>query len=451
MSRFITADRNTDYLLPPSLSEWLPEGHLACFVAEIVEQLDLSEITQQYCGRGSKAHHPETLLCLLIYGYATGVFSSRKIERASYDSIAFRYLSANTHPDHDTIASFRRRFLPQLESLFVQVLMIAHEMKLFKVGNIALDGTKLKANASKHKALSYQHLKKIEEQLKAEVEALTAQAEAADTVPVNDGMDIPAEIARREERLLVMAAAKKKIEVRAQERFEREQVEYQEKIDKREGQCKAGIKPRGKEPVAPTPEPKDKDQVNLTDEESRIMPISGGGFEQCYNAQSSVDTETMLVLATHVSQAANDKKEIVPALKKIAELPEEWGAADHLLGDTGFFSAANVAACEKVGITPLLASKRDSHNLSPVERFAPDTPAPDTDDPVEQMKHRLTTKAGRALYGLRKQTVEPVFGIIKQVMGFRQFSMRGVEKAAGEWTLASLAWNVKRMNILRTV
>jgi hypothetical protein len=335
--------------------------------------------------------------------------------------------------------------------LFVQVLMIAHEMKLFKVGNIAVDGTKLKANASKHKALSYQHLKKIEEQLKAEVEALTAQAETADTVPVNDGMDIPAEIARREERLVVMAAAKKKIEARAQERFEREQVEYQEKIDKREGQRKAGKKPRGKEPVAPTPEPKDKDQVNLTDEESRIMPISGGGFEQCYNAQASVDTETMLVLATHVSQASNDKKEIVPALQKIAKLPEEWGAVDHLLGDTGYFSATNIAACETAGITPLLASKRDSHHLSPFARFAPDTPAPDTDDPVERMKHRLTTKAGRALYGLRKQTVEPVFGIIIQVMGFRQLSMRGVEKAAGEWTLASLAWNVKRLNVLRAV
>jgi len=451
MSRFIIADRHTDYLLPPSLSEWLPEGHLARFVAEIVGQLDLSKITQQYCGRGSKAHHPETLLCLLIYGYATGVFSSRKIERASYDSIAFRYLAANTHPDHDTIAHFRRRFLPQVESLFVQVLMFAHEMNVFQVGNISLDGTKLKANASKHKALSYKHLKKIEEQLKAEVEALTAQAEASDTVPVNDGMDIPAEIARREERLAVMATAKKKIEARAQDRFEREQTEYQEKMNHREEQRATGKKPRGKEPVAPTPEPKDKDQVNLTDEESRIMPISGGGFEQCYNAQASVDTDTMLVLTTHVSQASNDKKEIIPALKKIAELPSELGAADHLLGDTGYFSAANVIACEEAGIAPLLAIKRDPHHLSPFARFAPDTPAPDTDDPVERMKHRLTTQAGRALYGLRKQTVEPVFGIIKNVMGFRQFSMRGVEKAAGEWTLASLAWNVKRMNVLRAL
>ena len=449
MSRFIIADRDTDYLLPPSLSDWLPEDHLARFVAEVVSQLDLTAITQQYRGSGSKAHHPETLLCLLIYGYATGVFSSRKIERASYDSIAFRYLAANTHPDHDTIATFRRRFLPQLEDLFVQVLMLAREMKLFKLGRIALDGTKIKANASKHKALSYGHAEKIEQQLKAEVKALTAQAEAADQTPVNEGMDIPEEIARREERLKVLAAAKEKIEARARERLAREQAEYQQRMAKREAQKKAGKKPRGPGPKPPLSGPKAKDQINLTDEESRIMPVSGGGFEQCYNAQASVDTDTMLVVSTHMSQAPNDKKEIKAALKKLGSLPQKLGTAKDLLADTGYFSADNVQACIKSEIKPSIAAGRDQHNLSVFERFAPDSPAPDTDDPVELMKHRLTTQAGRALYGLRKQTVEPVFGIIKHVMGFRQFSMRGIEKAAGEWTLATLAWNVKRMNVLR--
>ena len=195
MSRFIIADRESDYLFPPSMSDWLPENHLARFVAEVVGQLDLSAIIKQYSGRGSKAHHPETLLCLLIYGYATGVFSSRKIEQATYDSIAFRYLAANTHPDHATIASFRCRFLPQLEALFVQVLQLAHEMKLFKLGTIALDGTKVKANASKHKALSYGHADKLEKQLKAEVQALIARAEDADQTPVDDRMNIPEEIA----------------------------------------------------------------------------------------------------------------------------------------------------------------------------------------------------------------------------------------------------------------
>lgn len=449
MNRFILADRNTAYLLPPSLSDWLPEDHLARFVAEVVSQLDLTELTSQYRGRGSKAHHPETLLSLLIYGYATGVFSSRKIEQASYDSIAFRYLAANTHPDHDTIATFRRRFLPQLEALFVQVLLLAHEMKLLKLGNISLDGTKIKANANKHKALSYAHAEKIEQQLKAEVQALTAQAEAADQTPVNEGMDIPKEIARREERLKVLAAAKDTIEHRAQARFEREQAQYQQKVDKREVQKKAGQKPRGAEPRPPKPGAKAKDQVNLTDEESRIMPVSGGGFEQCYNAQASVDTDTMLVLSQHMSQVPNDKKEIEPTLKKLADLPSTLGSTEALLADNGYFSAGNVRACTVSKIEPLIAAGRDQHNLSVFERFAPDDPAPETEDPVERMKHQLSTQAGRALYGLRKQTVEPVFGIIKQVMGFRQFSMRGVKKAAGEWTLVTLAWNVKRLNVLR--
>lgn len=449
MSRFVTVDRETDYLFPPSVSDWLPEDHLARFVVEVVDQLDLSELSRQYAGRGSKAHHPGLLLSLLIYGYATGVFSSRKIECATHDSIAFRYLAANTHPDHDTIATFRRRFLPQLEALFVQVLLLAREMKLIKLGRIALDGTKIKANASKHKALSYAHAQKIEDQLKAEVRALTAQAEAADQTPVGDGMDIPAEIARRETRLKALAEAKAKIEARAQERYERELVEYNGKQEKRRAQLNAGKKPRGRKPKAPLPGPQSKDQVNLTDEESRIMPVSGGGFEQCYNAQASVDTDTMLVISTHITQATNDKQQIEPVLEKLEVLPDRLGKVTDLLADTGYYSAANVRICTQGDVQPWLAMARDHHHRSVFERFAPDTPAPVTDDPITVMEHQLTTQAGRALYALRKQTVEPVFGIIKQVMGFREFSMRGLDKVAGEWTLATLAWNVKRMNVLK--
>ena len=251
MARFIIADRDTAYLLPPSLDEWLPQEHLARFVVKVVDQLDLTELTKQYAGRGSKTHHPAVLLSLLIYGYASGVFSSRKIERATYDSVAFRFIAANTHPDHDTLATFRRRFLPQLEALFVQVLLLAREMKLMKLGRIALDGTKIKANASKHKALSYAHAQKIEAQLKAEVAELTAQAEAADRSPAADGMDIPAEIARREERLVALAEAKAKIEQRAAERHQVEQEEYKAKMTRREAQRKAGKKPRGKDPEPP--------------------------------------------------------------------------------------------------------------------------------------------------------------------------------------------------------
>ena len=449
MGHFVLADRDTDFLLPPSIQDWLPEDHLARFVVEVVDQLDLSALTRQYTGRGSRAHHPAVLLSLLIYGYATGVFSSRKIERATHDSIAFRYLAANTHPDHDTIATFRRRFLPQIEALFVLVLLLAREMNLVKLGRIALDGTKVKANASKHKALSYAHAKKIEAQLKAEVSALAAQAEAADQAPVVEGMDIPAEIARRESRLEALAEAKRAIEARAQERFEQEQADYQQKQAKRQAQRDAGKKPRGRAPKPPQPGPRDTDQVNLTDEESRIMPVSGGGFEQCYNAQAGVDTETMLVISTHMTQATNDKQQIVPAITRIGALPKALGTVTDLLADTGYFSKANVQACREKNIRPSLAVARDQHHLSVFDRFAPDDPAPVTDDPVTQMKHQLTTQSGRALYALRKQTVEPVFGIIKQVMGLRQFSMRGLEKVAGEWTLATLAWNVKRMSVLK--
>lgn len=449
MSRFITADRDTAYLLPPSVLDWLPEGHLARFVVDVVDQLDLSAITRQYAGRGSAAHHPAVLLGVLVYGYATGVFSSRKIERATYDSVAFRYIAANTHPDHDTLATFRRRFLPQLEALFVQVLLLAREMKLLKLGQIALDGTKIKANASKHKALSYGHAKKIEAQLEEEVRALTARAEASDQEPVPDGMDIPAEILSRETRLKALAQAKAQIEARAQERFDLENKDFETKQAKRQAQRQAGKKPRGKDPEPPASGPGEKDQVNLTDEESRIMPVSGGGFEQCYNAQAGVDAKTMLVINTHVTQATNDKQQITPALEALAALPEVLGKPTDLLADTGYFSAANTEACRNAQITPMLAVNRESHHLPVFERFAPDTPAPKTDDSVALMKHRLKTQAGRALYGLRKQTVEPVFGIIKQVMGFRRFSLRGLEKVRGEWSLVTMAWNIKRLNVLR--
>jgi len=243
--------------------------------------------------------------------------------------------------------------------------------------------------------------------------------------------------------------AKRVIEARAQERFEQEQADYQQKQAKRQAQRGAGKKPRGRAPKPPQPGPRDTDQVNLTDEESRIMPVSGGGFEQCYNAQAGVDTETMLVISTHMTQATNDKQQITPALARIGALPKALGTVTDLLADTGYFSKANVQACRENSIQPSLAVARDQHHLSVFDRFAPDDPAPISDDPVAQMKHQLTTQSGRALYALRKQTVEPVFGIIKQVMGLRQFSMRGLEKVAGEWTLATLAWNVKRMNVLK--
>ena len=449
MSRFIAVDRDTVYLLPPSVNEWLPQDHLARFVVEVIDQMDLSELERQYAGRGSAAYHPAMLLGLLIYGYASGVHSSRKIERACHDSVAFRFIAANTQPDHDSIATFRRRFLAQIEALFVQVLMLAREMKCLKLGTIALDGTKIAANASKHKALSWEHANRIEAHLREEVQMLLKLAEDSDSRPVNDGLDVPAEIARRETRLAALAQAKAKIEQRAKERHAVEQQEYEAKQAKREAQREAGKKPRGKEPQPPSSGPKASDQVNLTDEESRIMPGPSGGFGQSYNAQAGVDTQTMLVVSAHVTQATNDKREIAEVLDKLEALPQALGQVQTLLADTGYFSAANVQACEAHAIEPMLAMKRESHHIPVLERFAADTPAPQSDDPVAKMAHRLSTKKGRLLYGLRKQTVEPVFGIIKRVMGWRQMSMRGLDKARGEWSLVTMAWNIKRLHVLR--
>jgi transposase len=446
---FRQVDRDTLFLLPPSMEDWLPEGHLARFIVEIVDQLDLTIIKAAYSGRGSKAHHPEMLLALLFYGYATGVFSSRKLEHATYDSVAFRYIAANDHPDHDTIATFRKRFLPQLTPLFVEILLIAQQIGCLKLGKVSLDGTKIKANASKHRALSWKHACKLETQIKAEVADLLRQAEEADHRELADGLDIPAELARREERLNAIASAKAEIERRAANRYAEEQANYETKLTKRKAEeQETGKNPRGKHPKPPVSGSRNKDQVNLTDEESRIMPISGGGFDQCYNAQASVDVETMLIVGQHLSQKPNDKQELNPALKSLTALPQTLGTVDSLLADAGYFSETNVESCVKEEILPFISAHRDSHNQTLKERFSEPEPLPEGADNVTQMKHRLKTQAGRVIYAKRKSTIEPVFGIIKAIMGFRQFLLRGVESVRGEWNLVCIAWNLKRLHVL---
>jgi transposase len=449
MGNFRQVDRETGFLLPPSVDEWLPERHLARFVVEVIERLDLSCMANAYRGSGSAPYHPRMLLGLLVYGYATGVFYSRKLERATYDSVAFRFIAANDHPDHDTIAAFRRRFLTEIEKLFVHVLLLAREMGMLKLGTVALDGTKVHANASRHSALSYGHACKLEAQLQAEVAELMALAEAADQADVPDGMSVPEELARREERLARIAEAKATIEARAQQRFAREQAEYQAKMQAREAKTKeTGRKPGGRPPQPPTAGPGPTDQVNLTDADSRIMPVAGGGFEQAYNAQAAVAAGSLLVVSNDVVQAANDKEQIVPALDRLAALPEALGTPEELLADSGFFSAANVEACAAAKIAPLIAGCREPHHCSWKERFAEPPPAPDDPTPLEAMRHRLATPEGRQAYALRKQTPEPVFGIIKSVMGFRQFSLRDLDKVKGEWNLVTMAWNIKRMYAL---
>ena len=451
MSNFRQVDRSTGYLLPPSVDEWLPERHLARFVVEVIDRLDLSSMVKAYRGSGSASYHPSALLGLLVYGYATGVFSSRKLERATYDSVAFRFIAANDHPDHDTIASFRRRFLKEIEGLFVHVLVLAREMGMLHLGTVALDGTKIHANASRHSAVSHEHAGKLEAQLQAEVVELMALAEAADTADAPDGLSVPEELALREKRLARLAAAQATIEARSRERFEREQAEYEKKMQARADKEKTtGRKPGGKPPAPPQPGPGSTDQVNLTDEDSRIMPVAGGGFEQCYNAQAAVAAGSMLVVAADVVQAANDKQQVEPMLDRLGRLPEALGKTRTLLADNGYYSAANVAACAEAKIEPMLAMGRERHHPSWKERFAAAPPAPDNPTPLDAMRHRLATPEGKSLYGLRKQLPEPVFGIIKSAMGFRQFSLRGLDKVRGEWAIVTMAWNVKRMFTLRT-
>ena len=445
---FIESDRKTPFLLPPSIEDWLPEGHLARFVVEIVEQLDLSSLTEPYTGRGSQPHHPAMLVALLFYGYAVGVFSSRKIERSTYDSVAFRYIAANSHPDHDTIAHFRKRFLQELTGLFVQILWVARQMGVLKLGNVSLDGSKVKAHASKHKALSYEHACKLEAQWKNEVAQLLQKAEAADRADLPDGLSIPEELQRREDRLSAIRNAKAEIERRAAERQAREQAAYREKMAKRaRKEQETGQKPPGRQPQPPVPGPTAKDQVNLTDGDSRILPTSGG-FEQCYNAQAGVDVATKIIVSAHVTPEPNDKQQLEPTLKKLVALPKELGKVSGLISDSGYFSETNVQACENQGITPYIAIGREHHHQDPWDRFREPPALPEGADAVSRMRHRLKTAAGKATYALRKVTSEPVFGIIKAVMGFRSFQMRGTEAAEGEWNLVCMAWNIKRLHVL---
>jgi transposase len=447
---FHPINRDTDYLLPPSVQDWLPESHLARYVVDVVEGLDLSALVRAYVGCGSEAYHPATLLALLIYGYATGTFSSRKIERATYDSLAFRYIACNRHPDHDTLATFRRRFGKGFQSAFVQVLQIARENQLSRFGTVSLDGTKIHANASRHSALSYGHAEKIEAHLKAEVQELLALAEAADQSSVPDGVSLPDEIKRREDRLAAIATAKAKIEARAKERYEQAQVAHNAQMAARaKKEADTGKKPGGKPPKPPEAGPRADDQINLTDEASRIMKVAGGGFDQCFNAQALVDTESMLVLLPHISQDTNDKQQVVPMVERMQANPEGLNQPDILLADTGYFSQKNVETCVDAKITPLIAVKRDEHHPQWRDRFTEPGTLAENASSVDTMKHALKTKDGRAAYALRKQTVEPVFGIIKSVMGFRQFLLRGLENVQNEWTLVCMAWNLKRMAVLR--
>ena len=445
-NQFIPIERDQPVVIP--VQEWLAEDHLARFIVEIVESLDVSSLEAAYSGGGSAPYPPKMMLALLFYGYATGIFSSRALERATYELIPVIYITGNTHPDHNSINTFRKRFLEELKGLFVQILLRAYALGVLQLGNVSLDGSKVHANASKHKAMSWDYANRLEEQLQAEVAALLQQAEAGNTEPL-PGLKVADEVALRQARLQQIGAVKAELEARAQARYEQEQAAYEAKLAQRRAKEQArGHKLGGRPPQPPEPGPQGKDQVNFTDPESQIMPVSGGGFEQAYNAQAGVDHGSRLIVVNHLSPNPNDQQELQPALDNLSQLPEELGQVNHVLTDNGYCSEVNVKACEQAHITPLLATGRAGHHPTLEERFADPGEAPDTVDPVARMEHRLQTPEGKALYAKRKSTIEPVFGIIKHVMGFRQFLLRGLQAVQGEWNLVCIAYNLKRLPVL---
>jgi len=456
---FRTCDLDQPFLLPPCLQDWLPEDHLARFIAELVVGLDLSKIYGFYGrrdGRGKAAYHPVMMVRLLLYGYCVGVMSSRRIERASCEDVGFRYLAADQHPDHDTIAAFRRQHLPVLAQLFTQVLQLCDKAGLVKLGHVAIDGTKLQANASKHKAMSYDRMEEKEKQLKAEVEKLLAQA--AETDAAEDalygkgkrGDELPAELARRESRLEKIAEARAALEQEARDRAEAAKKAAEENLEeRRKKEQERGKKFGGRPPQVPDPEqarPEPKAQRNFTDPESRIMPDGAhkGSFVQAYNAQIAVDGEAQIIVAAEITQESNDKRQLAPMLEQVEQ---NMGAKPvAATADAGYFSEDQVNDERIKGIELYIATGKQKHGQpEPADAIQSDEFPTESDSAMEKMKQKLKTEAGQALYKMRKAIVEPVFGQIKAARGIRAFLLRGIEKVSAEWKLICTTHNLLKM------
>lgn len=456
-ARLVNIDRLTPMLLPADLQEWVAPDHLARFLVDAVDALSLHGLKINERGTGDKQYPPRMMLALLTYSYATGVFSSRQIERATHEDLPTRFICANTHPDHDTICAFRRENKALFQESFLKVLQMARELKILKVGQIttAHDGTKIQANASKHSAVSYERAGQMIQELEQEVQQLIAKAEEADSKPLQEGLSIPEEITRREERKARLQTARLVIEERARQRAQGQELEYQKKVAERQARREAGEKVGGKESSPPSPTPEPKDQYNFTDPESRIMKAGNAQhFEQAYNAQASVEVESRLIVGQSLTDQANDKQQLVGAVETIQENGMVIGA---ILVDSGYYSEAAVRQVEAspegqpTGATVYAAVEKTSHHRSVEDLEKKEEPAPPGPEAgtKEIMRHRLQTKEGQALYSLRKETVEPVFGIIKETMGFRRFSLRGKAKAALEWTLVTLSYNLRRLHAVR--
>jgi transposase len=442
-------------MFPPTLHDWLPEGHLARFLVDVVSALDLSAIYASYAekdGRGQAAYAPEMMVRLLLYGYATGVYSSRKIQTRTFEDVAFRYLSGDQHPDHATIAEFRKRHLDALSGLFTQALLLCSEAGLVKLGHVAIDGTKIKANASKHKAMSYKRMNETEARLKQEIDALLAAAEQTDAEEDarhgkdRHGDELPVELQRRESRLQKIGEAKAALERQAKDKAVQQRAETGQKLAEREEEeRRTGKKKRGRKPQAPDPEqarPEDTAQRNFVDPESRIMPdgANKGSFVQGYNAQIAVDSASQVIVAAEVTQETNDKKQLIPMIAQmVANLEQK---AEKVSADTGYFSEANVTDESVKDVDLYVATGRDKHSGA-VETIG--HPPPPDASPKEAMRLKLQTVAGRDVYKMRKAIVEPVFGQIKEQRGFRRFSLRGLNNVSREWRLVCAASNLLKL------
>jgi transposase len=438
-------------LLPPDLRDWVPEDDLVHFVIEAVDRLPLESFRVNHRGTGDKQFPPHMMLALLIYSYANGLFSSRRIERATHRDVAIRYLCAGSHPDHDTICKFRRENLEAFRESFVDVLELARELKLLKLGNVSLDGTHLKANASIDQNVSYRRAVEIRDQLRLDIDGLLARAEQADAEG-EDSQKLPEEIARREKLASKMEQAIEELEARARGRQQKAEAKYEEKkAERREKEKKTGKKCTGREPKRPQKKAEDSsEQCNLSDPDARIMRKNKrAGFTQSYNAQAAVDADgSQLVVGQHVSQSASDYAELENG---VASIPSGLGKPEAVLADAGYVNGDAFERLEREGVEIYCSVHReDAHNerrydFRPEKASKREVKEP-TDERLVAMRDKLRTGEGKALYAKRNHTVEPVFGVIKAAMGFRGFSLRGKEKVSGEWTLVCLAYNLRRLH-----
>jgi transposase len=453
--QFRDCNLNQLLLLPASLHDWLPEGHLARFVADLVETLDLSAIYAKYDegdGRGLAAYDPRMMVRLLIYGYCRGVASSRRIERATYEDVAFRYLAADEHPDHDTLADFRKEHLAALSQLFVQMLQLCQRAGLVKLGHVGLDGTKVKANASKHKAMSYERMGEAEKKLEEEVQALLAEAARVDAEEDGKygkgkrGDELPAELARRETRLAKIREAKAALEREARQQAEAEKARVAAQLKERAKQeAERGRKFGGRPPQVPDPErakPEPKAQRNFTDPDSRIMKDGATKeFVQAYNAQAVVDSHAQVIVVAAVTQEANDQQQLVPMLEQVEALA--GSQPQQATADAGYFSERSVTDPKLEGIDLFVAPGRQKHGEDVPLATGP--PPPESASVVQQMRYKLRTPEGQAVYKLRKEVVEPVFGQIKEQRGFRRFLLRGLAKVDAEWKMICATHNLLKL------